>query len=106
MIRDGQSCIVEAWQVMYMQQFNRANEMLGQWMRAEHHRLHCVEAWPDSPQKEAVVAAIHSVLERLKASATFEPPHCMVCASRRAKAVVLEFRSRSQNSPALNRLAA
>jgi len=33
------------------------DEGLRQWVRTEHHRLHCVEGWPDSPYKEAVLAA-------------------------------------------------
>jgi hypothetical protein len=89
-----------------MQAFNGANQMLSQWIKTEHHRLHCVERWPDSPYKEVVLAAIHSVLERLKAAlpAPMEPPQCMVCASRRAESV-LEFPDGSQDCPVV-RLAA
>ena len=91
-----------------MEQVNRTNNMLGPWINMEHYRLHCVERWKDSPYKEAVLAAIHSSLERLKTSslAPFEPPQCMVCASRRAESVVLEFPSRPQRSPDIERLAA
>ena len=48
------------------------DETLRQWVKTEHYRLHCAEGWPDSPHKEAVLAAARSVLERLEA-ATIEP---------------------------------
>ena len=88
-----------------MEQFNPANKTLGGWINVEHYRLHCVEGWPDSPYKEAVLAAIHSSLERFTAAAPFEPK-CMVCATRRAESVVLQFPSRSQRSPEIAGLAA
>jgi hypothetical protein len=88
-----------------MEQFNRTNKMLGRWISMEHYRLHCVEAWADSPYKEAVLAAIHSSLERFKATAPSEPK-CMVCATRRTESVVLEFPSRSQRSRTIAGLAA
>jgi hypothetical protein len=87
-----------------MEKLNRTNKMLGEWINMEHYRLHCVKEWADSPYKEAVLAAIHSSLERFIAAATFEPK-CMVCPAR-AESVVLEFPSRSQRSPAIARLAA
>lgn len=87
-----------------MEQFNGTNKMLGRWINMEHYRLHCVEGWSDSPYKEAVLAAIHSSLERFTAAAPFEPK-CMVCAAR-AESVVLEFPSRSERSPAIAGLAA
>src|SRR6266699_1981161 len=76
-----------------MQEFSLANQKLGQWSRMEHYRLHSAETLPDGPYKEAVLAAIHSGLKRLNeaSSAPFEPPVCTICASRRAKSVVLEF---------------
>ena len=36
-----------------------------QWTAAEHHRLHCVEEWPDSQYKRTVIAAIRGRLESL-----------------------------------------
>lgn len=36
-----------------------------QWFTTEHHRLHVVEEWPDSPHKEAALAAIRSKLASL-----------------------------------------
>jgi len=36
-----------------------------QWFKTEHHRLHVVEEWPDSPQKQAALAAIRSKLASL-----------------------------------------
>jgi len=82
-----------------MQPMNRANET-GQFWRQEHYRLHCAENWPDSPYKAAVLAAVHSALERLEATATepFDPPACMVCATRRPPASVIIFPSRPKGS--------
>jgi hypothetical protein len=74
-----------------------------QWLTMEHYRLHCVERWPDGPYKQAVVAAIHSALERLRAAslAPIQQPECSICASR-----VLEFGDRSRDSTAWTQLAA
>ena len=82
--------------------------MIRQWMNVEHYRLHCIEEWPDSPHKEAVLAGIRSALESLESSslAPLETPQCIVCASRKTEATVLMFPSRSQHSPAITRLAA
>jgi hypothetical protein len=90
-----------------MQRFKRTDEQLEQWIKVEHYRLHCAERWPDSDYKEAVLAAIHSVLKTLEA-ASLAPvePRCMVCASLQAPAVVLELPSRSQSPAAITRLAA
>ena len=84
------------------------NHKLGQWIMVEHYRLHCVERWDDSPHKQAALAGIRSALEQLHAalpSATDSLP-CMVCASRRREAVVLQFPSGSQEAPVNTRLAA
>ncbi len=82
-----------------MQEFSLANQKLGQWISMEHYRLHSA--------KEAVLAAIHSGLKRLKeaSSAPFEPPVCTICASRRAESVVLEFPG-SKRRTTITRLAA
>ena len=91
-----------------MQQFNRANKMLAQWLQMEHYRLHCVEEWPDGPYKETVLVAIHSALERLEvvSLAPIESPQCTVCAFRKTEAAVLRFPSGSQDYPAITRMAA
>jgi hypothetical protein len=90
-----------------MEQVNPANESLGRWIMMEHYRLHSVEAWPHSRQKEAVLKGIHSALHGLEASlAPLQPPQCIICASRRVPPRVLEFPSRSQGSPSVTRLAA
>jgi hypothetical protein len=66
-----------------------------QWIASEHHRLHTVEAWPESPHKEATLRAIDSTL----ASLTLDPgliadlPACEVCLSRRKVAAVVRFPS-------------
>lgn len=71
------------------------DQMLRQWVRMEHYRLHCAESWTDSPYKVAVVAAIHSALERLEAASG--PLDCTVCALRKkTTARVLMFPSRSE----------
>jgi len=76
-------------------------------MNVEHYRLHCAEEWPDTPYKEAVLAGIRSVLERLKASLTpIDPQQCVVCASRRTESAVLTFPSEPEPCPAITRLAA
>jgi hypothetical protein len=36
-----------------------------QWFKTEHHRLHVVEEWPDSPHKQAALASIRSKLASL-----------------------------------------
>jgi len=81
---------------------------LRQWVKTEHYRLHCVEGWPDSPYKEAVLAASRSVLQSLEAD--IEPLDslvCMVCAARRNQTRnVLMFRPRPKASPVIMKPAA
>jgi hypothetical protein len=86
---------------------NQGKEHLGQRIKFEHSRLHSVEEWPASPYKDAVIAAIRSTLSRFEAeSPAPESLQCMICASRKPAAVVLEFRSRSRASSAITQLAA
>jgi hypothetical protein len=85
------------------------DESLRQWARTEHHRLHCAEGWPDSPYKEAVLAATRSALKRLEMAAfePFDSLACMVCATRRNQArKVLVFPSRPKGSPVIVKPAA
>ena len=63
-----------------MQTLKESNQMLRQWARVEHHRLHCAENWTDGSHKDAVLAAIHSALTRFEAESG--PVECSVCASR------------------------
>ena len=79
-----------------------------QWIMMEHYRLHCAERWQASDYKKAVLAAIHSTLNTLEAASStpVERPRCMVCASLRAPARVLELPTRSQSPAAITRLAA
>jgi len=82
---------------------------LRQWVKTEHHRLHCAEGWPDSPYKEAVLAATRSVLDRLETAAIepFDSLACMVCATRTSQArAVLMFPSRPKDSPLIMKPAA
>jgi len=89
-----------------MQQAKHPKDVSAQYMRAEHYRLHCVEQWPDSPYRQALLAGIRSALERLKESlAPIEPEQCIVCASREAGSAARTF-SVPQKSPAITRLAA
>jgi hypothetical protein len=83
-----------------MQSLNGSKEMLRQWARMEHYRLHCAESRTDSAEKRAVLASIHSALERLEAESG--PVECAVCASRQpARARVLMFPSRSKVAAAI-----
>jgi hypothetical protein len=74
-----------------------------QWIAMEHYRLHCVEHWPDSPYKQAVLEAIHSALERLRTTSPvpLPKPECSICASR-----VREFGDASHDSTPSTQLAA
>jgi len=48
-------------------------------LASEHARLHVVAAWPESPRKQALLAAIRSSIHRLmidKGAASFR---CMIC---------------------------
>jgi hypothetical protein len=74
-----------------------------QWIAMEHYRLHCVEQWPDSLYKQAVLEAIHSALEGLRTTSPVsqQKPECIICASK-----VLEFGDESRDYTALTRLAA
>ena len=76
------------------------NETLEQSIKTEHYRLHCMERWPDSPYKDAVLTAVRSTLELLEGSAAepLEPPVCMVCATRKAQPRLLMFPSRQKGA--------
>jgi len=52
-----------------------------QWFKTEHHRLHVIEEWPDSPQKQAALAAVHSKLASLARNlpAGADRLHCEIC---------------------------
>lgn len=95
------------WGGTDMQPIHGANGSLRQSIKTEHYRLHVAEEWPDSPYKEAVLAAARSALERLEAAAV-EPlePACMVCGARRTGAKVLVFPSRPKDPSAALRPAA
>ena len=54
-----------------------------EWIAMEHYRLRTVEAWPDSPYKDATLAAIRSALAGLlRDGAVDRPPECSICWSR------------------------
>jgi hypothetical protein len=76
-----------------MQALRESNEMLRQWTKMEHYRLHRAEEWPDGPQKDAALAAIHSALKRFEEASG--PVECSICVSRaKAPARVLMFPTR------------
>lgn len=91
-----------------MQSFNPSNDTLTSRIRMEHYRLQCVELWPDSPHKQAVIASIHSALESLANAATglVELPRCMVCNERRTRLELLTFPSKSKATTDIMRRAA
>jgi hypothetical protein len=73
--------------------------MLSNWIAVEHYRLHLVERWPNSPRKEATLAAVYSALASLdqdarSATATQE---CVVCGRRRV--AVREFQNALRIAP-------
>ena len=64
-----------------------------QWFRTEHHRLHVIEEWPDSPQKQAALAPIRSKLASL---ARYLPSgshvlDCEVCLNREKHSWIVAF---------------
>jgi len=72
------------------------NETLRQWIKLEHSRLHRVEEWPESANKDVVLASVHATLNRLEhANGDLAIP-CTVCASRRVKSNVVEFPCRTR----------
>jgi hypothetical protein len=74
--------------------------MLSLWIAVEHDRLHLVERWPDSPRKEATLAAIYSTLASLgqDSQSPTVSPECVVCYARRA--AVLDFPNALRIAPA------
>jgi len=67
--------------------------MQKQWVAMEHYRLHMVDEWPDSPYKQATLAAIQSTLASLlrEAGAATSQKECAICMSRKKASKVLEF---------------
>ncbi len=64
-----------------------------QWFNTEHHRLHVVEEWPDSPHKQAALAAIRSKLASLARDlpSGSHVLDCEVCLSREEHSGVVVF---------------
>ena len=79
---------------------SRELNMRYQWIASEHHRLHTVEAWPDSPYKEATLRAIRSTLASLENDASLAAPVCQVCFGRRRVSSVVRFPGNSQTEQA------
>ena len=70
-----------------------------EWLAMEHYRLHSVEAWPDSPRKEAAMTAIRSKLDSLARDPRVmtQPLDCQICANRKKAAVVRDFPQRPKD---------
>ena len=73
-----------------------------QWLRTEHHRLHVIEDWPDSPHKQAALAAIRSKLASLARNL---PPElhwqdCEICLNRRSPVLAFPVATRLDTDPA------
>jgi hypothetical protein len=69
--------------------------MKTQWLAMEHYRLHVVEQWPDGPQKEAALAAVHSTIESLTSQGPEDAALvCSICSARAHTRHVVEFPSR------------
>jgi hypothetical protein len=47
-----------------------------EWLALEHYRIHLMELWPDSPRKEAGLAAARSAIASMGARASFT---CATC---------------------------
>lgn len=79
-----------------------------EWIAMEHHRLHLVEEWPDSPHKAAALAAIHSTLEGLLRTQRPGAPvlMCEICLSRVKPAAVVQFPEMFQKERDRTNLAA
>ncbi len=69
--------------------------MQKQWVALEHYRLHLVEGWPDTPYKQATLAAIQSTLASLlrEGVRATSQQQCAICLSRKRASMVLEFPS-------------
>jgi len=67
--------------------------MIFEWIAMEHHRLHLVEEWPDSPHKRAALAAIDSTLQSLirRQRPGASVPVCEVCQNRKLAVPVVVF---------------
>ena len=79
-----------------------------EWLATEHYRLHRVEEWPESPRKEATLAAIQSTLMTL--SRDLPPngtmPACEICSSRKRPTRILLFPDQFQIANGRSNLAA
>jgi hypothetical protein len=84
------------------------HEMHRQWIAMEHYRLHSVETWPNSPYREAALAAIHSTLESLRQGPDSAQgvAECMVCAGEKKDSGVLDIGRASRPASKRTHLAA
>jgi hypothetical protein len=69
-----------------------------EWLATEHYRLHRVEEWPESPRREATLAAIQSTLKTLSQNLppNLAMPTCEICDTRKRPTRVLLFPDRFQ----------
>ena len=69
------------------------HEQLHYQLAAEHSRLHTVSSWPQSPQRESLLNAIHSAIARL--SREDDQTHsfrCMICRTGKIAPLILTRR--------------
>ena len=76
--------------------------MQQQWLMFEHSRLHVVEAWPDSPYRDAALAAVRSAIARIleDLGPGAQLPSCSACRARKPRLVA------TPASPEVNALRA
>jgi hypothetical protein len=82
--------------------------MLREWIAMEHYRYHVVEERPDSPDKEAVLAAIRSSLASLSRYPRIVECklECWVCLNRHMTPAVVELSNAWQIATQDTKLAA
>jgi hypothetical protein len=60
-----------------------------EWLAAEHYRIHIMESWPDGARKEAGLAAARCALESLASTRAASSFTCVTCVSRRQTVAVI-----------------
>lgn len=61
-----------------------------EWIQMEHYRFHLVEDWPESPYKQATLAAIRSSLRTLLADSSDRSCACKCSICRNRSTGILE----------------
>jgi hypothetical protein len=73
--------------------------MHAEWIATEHHRLHLIEEWPESPRKAVALSAIQSSLQSLLQNHQPDDPlaTCEICVSRKGATSELAFSKKARN---------